>query len=63
MSEGSNWVEIVLLAMLAAFIGLRLVSVLGKRTGHEPDVTEKFRVPRKSATRPYVAPSLWHARI
>ncbi|WP_439532495.1 Tim44/TimA family putative adaptor protein [Polymorphobacter sp.] len=43
MSEGSNWVEIVLLAMLAAFIGLRLVSVLGKRTGHEPVVTDKFR--------------------
>jgi predicted lipid-binding transport protein (Tim44 family) len=43
MSEGSNWVEIVLLAMLAAFIGLRLVSVLGKRTGHEPVATDKFR--------------------
>jgi predicted lipid-binding transport protein (Tim44 family) len=43
MSEGSNWVEIVLLAMLAAFIGLRLVSVLGKRTGHEPVVSDKFR--------------------
>jgi predicted lipid-binding transport protein (Tim44 family) len=35
MSDGSSWIEIVLLAMLAAFIGLRLVSVLGKRTGHE----------------------------
>ncbi|WP_310497315.1 Tim44/TimA family putative adaptor protein [Sandarakinorhabdus sp.] len=35
MSDGSSWVEIVLLAMLAAFIGLRLVSVLGKRTGQE----------------------------
>ena len=35
MSEGSGWVEIVLLALLAAFIGLRLVSVLGKRTGPE----------------------------
>ena len=38
MSDGSSWIEIVLLAMLAAFIGLRLVSVLGKRTGHEPPV-------------------------
>lgn len=38
MSDGSSWIEIALLAMLAAFIGLRLVSVLGKRTGHEPPV-------------------------
>jgi predicted lipid-binding transport protein (Tim44 family) len=35
MSDGNAWIEIVLLAMLAAFIGLRLVSVLGKRTGPE----------------------------
>lgn len=34
--------EIVLLAMVAAFLGLRLYSVLGKRTGHEQEV-----VPRK----------------
>lgn len=43
MAEGSNWVEIVLLAMLAAFIGLRLVSVLGKRTGEEPVPKDAFR--------------------
>ena len=30
-------VEIVLLAMVAAFVGLRLYSVLGKRTGHEQE--------------------------
>ncbi len=29
---------IILLAMVAAFLGLRLYSVLGKRTGHEQDV-------------------------
>jgi predicted lipid-binding transport protein (Tim44 family) len=29
--------EIILLAMVAAFLGLRLYSVLGKRTGHEQD--------------------------
>ena len=52
MSEGSNWVEIVLLAMLAAFIGLRLVSVLGKRTGHEPAVTDKFRGPAEVSSAP-----------
>lgn len=43
MTDGSSWIEIVLLAMLAAFIGLRLVSVLGKRTGHEPPVGDAFR--------------------
>jgi len=52
MSESSNWVEIVLLAMLAAFIGLRLVSVLGKRTGHEPEVTDKFRAPAEVSSTP-----------
>jgi predicted lipid-binding transport protein (Tim44 family) len=36
--------EIVLLAMVAAFLGLRLYSVLGKRTGHEQEVS-----PRKVA--------------
>ncbi len=30
--------EIVLLAMVAAFLGMRLYSVLGKRTGHEQEV-------------------------
>jgi len=56
MSEGSNWVEIVLLAMLAAFIGLRLVSVLGKRTGHEPVVTDKFRTPAEVSAAPLRTP-------
>lgn len=35
MSDSGTWIEIVLLAMLAGFIGLRLVSVLGKRTGND----------------------------
>lgn len=38
MSDSGTWIEIVLLAMLAGFIGLRLVSVLGKRTGGEKAV-------------------------
>jgi predicted lipid-binding transport protein (Tim44 family) len=33
--------EIVLLAMVAAFLGLRLYSVLGKRTGHEQEVAPR----------------------
>jgi len=59
MSEGSGWVEIVLLALLAAFIGLRLVSVLGKRTGQERPIGDAFRPsaevtapPRREATNP-----------
>jgi predicted lipid-binding transport protein (Tim44 family) len=47
MADGNAWIEIVLLAMLAAFIGLRLVSVLGKRTGPESPsqrpVADNFR--------------------
>ena len=43
MSDGGSWIEIILLAMLAGFIGLRLVSVLGRRTGHERPVGEPYR--------------------
>ena len=42
MSDSSWWVEIVFLAMLAGFIALRLVSVLGRRTGHEKPVGDAF---------------------
>jgi predicted lipid-binding transport protein (Tim44 family) len=35
MSNGFQFLDIILLAMVAAFIALRLSSVLGKRTGHE----------------------------
>jgi predicted lipid-binding transport protein (Tim44 family) len=52
MSDGSSWIEIVLLAMLAAFIGLRLVIVLGKRTGHERPVGESFRAGPPEITAP-----------
>jgi predicted lipid-binding transport protein (Tim44 family) len=59
MADGNAWIEIVLLAMLAAFIGLRLVSVLGKRTGQERPIGDSFRAPaevtappRREAERP-----------
>lgn len=45
MSDGGSWIEIILLAMLAGFIGLRLVSVLGRRTGNERPVGERGRGP------------------
>jgi predicted lipid-binding transport protein (Tim44 family) len=35
MGNGFQFLDIILLAMVAAFIALRLTSVLGKRTGHE----------------------------
>ena len=34
--EGFQFIDIIFLAMVAGFIVLRLRSVLGRRTGHEP---------------------------
>lgn len=42
--------SIVLLAMIAAFLGMRLYSVLGKRTGHEQEPVLPRRDERASAT-------------
>ena len=57
MSDGSSWIEIVLLAMLAAFIGLRLVSVLGKRTGQERAIGDAFRPGSAEVTTPSQRPA------
>ena len=38
-------VEIILLALVALFVGLRLFSVLGRRTGHEQPLTKPAEVP------------------
>lgn len=45
-----NWfviIEIVILAMIAAFLGMRLYSVLGRRAEHEEEIipTNRFDVP------------------
>jgi predicted lipid-binding transport protein (Tim44 family) len=47
-------ITIVLLAMIAAFLGLRLYSVLGKRTGHEqePVLRRPEEHPRAAAQSP-----------
>ncbi len=48
----SGWIEIVFLAMLAGFIGLRLYQVLGRRTGHEKPVADPFRGSGPEVARP-----------
>jgi hypothetical protein len=54
----NNWlIEIVVLAMLAGFIALRLVSVLGKRTGHEEPVGDIVRRSPAEALPPATATS------
>jgi predicted lipid-binding transport protein (Tim44 family) len=50
----SGWIEIIFLAMLAGFIGLRLYNVLGRRTGHEKPVTDAFRPQTPEPARPGV---------
>ena len=45
-------VEIILLAMVAVFVGLRLFSVLGQRTGHEQEPP----MPRSVETSPNLTP-------
>ncbi|WP_281299945.1 MULTISPECIES: Tim44/TimA family putative adaptor protein [unclassified Iodidimonas] len=44
MGEGFQFIDIILLAMVAGFIALRLRSVLGRRTGDEPDADAQLRV-------------------
>jgi predicted lipid-binding transport protein (Tim44 family) len=46
MSEGFAYIDILFFAMVAAFIALRLRSVLGRRTGHERRRTGGFGAPR-----------------
>ncbi|MEO1046122.1 MAG: Tim44/TimA family putative adaptor protein [Pseudomonadota bacterium] len=43
--------EIIILAMIAAFLGLRLYSVLGKRTGHEQEQPSRGRLDRSMPER------------
>lgn len=35
MNDGSHYIDVILFAMVAVFLGLRLRSVLGRRTGNE----------------------------
>lgn len=47
-------ISIVLLAMVAAFLGLRLYSVLGKRTGHEQEPVLPRAEDRTTAAQPRI---------
>ena len=54
MSNSFGYIDIILLGMIAGFIILRLRSILGRKTGHEPKIyptfeENKFNVPNKEA--------------
>ncbi len=42
MNYSFEYIDIILLAMIAGFIFLRLRGILGKRTGHEEDMSTNF---------------------
>jgi predicted lipid-binding transport protein (Tim44 family) len=51
-------IEIVILAMIAAFLGLRLYSVLGRRAEHEEETIQgRFDAPRGSGAAPGARPA------
>ncbi len=43
MSNGFQFIDIIFFAMIAAFLVLRLRSVLGRRDGHEQNIRDRFR--------------------
>ena len=42
MSSNFGYIDIILLAMIAGFIILRLRSILGRKTGHEDKIYRGF---------------------
>ncbi|QMW24402.1 Tim44/TimA family putative adaptor protein [Sandaracinobacteroides saxicola] len=54
--DNSGWIEIIFLAMLAGFIGLRLYNVLGRRTGNEKPAADAFRPTGPELARPGARP-------
>ena len=43
MSNNFGYIDIILLAMIAGFIILRLRNILGRKTGHEEKLSKLFR--------------------
>ena len=54
MSNNLGFIDIILLAMIAGFIILRLRNILGKKTGHEGKVTNIFDKEDYSQFKPQV---------
>ena len=55
MSNNFGFIDIILLAMIAGFIILRLRSILGRKTGYEEKsiqdlLMKKFETPKESAS-------------
>ena len=42
MNYSFEYIDIILLAMIAGFIFLRLRGILGKKTGHEDNIDSSF---------------------
>ena len=42
MNYSFEYIDIILLAMIAGFIFLRLRGILGKKTGYEEDISSSF---------------------
>ena len=42
MCYSFEYIDIILLAMIAGFIFLRLRGILGKKTGYEEDINQSF---------------------
>ena len=53
MSSHFGFIDIILLAMFAGFIILRLRNILGRRTGHEKNLDAKFWI-QKSILKKYL---------
>ena len=47
MNYSFEYIDIILLAMIAGFIFLRLRGILGKRTGHEENHNVSFKLPKE----------------
>ena len=54
MSNNFGFIDIILLAMIAGFIILRLRNILGKKTGHEGKTTSVFNEKNYSQFKPQV---------
>jgi predicted lipid-binding transport protein (Tim44 family) len=54
MSNNFGFIDIILLAMIAGFIILRLRNILGKRTGHEGKPTSVFDEKKYSQFKPEI---------